>query len=624
MSMLAATLAVAVIVASPSLGGGLLAFADNPPHLAEIRDLASAGNTGWSSLAYCGFPLHTLQSPLTFGVLAWLHRSGVSLEVTYQLVSILSFAAPALAFGYVARRHLATPWAFLLASTLLFYRGSLAALHGMFSFGLASAAWLLVLGMLTQERRSLRYFATLAAFAAFIGLTHMYVTIALVYLGVVHALWSSFDGAGRRRLYWDLPALGLGAFAASAYWLANALSKTPAVGKPDQLLRILSRLLTVSDPAPQVPIHGLPRLKFDPIWFADVPLQLVVVAAAVAGALLAFRSEQRLPRYGAVLGLVWLTLLILQPWLPVLLLGPQNERFVLFVKYASLVAAIPAVAWVQSRVRSPRRAWSFAVGIALLGTLLSQRLVARQVIPEAELAELSRFWQRLAEEKKPTWGRVLLQDTSSTELGTGLDRSHIMAETAQRAGVEQIGGFYANTPYDRAEFWLSFLSTDPRFPDRTLGVMERANATHLALTDPALSRRFAADARFERVLQEGRFTLFARRGFESRWAVTDDGARVAVKRVRPGEIELKSDALASPITLNESYHPFWSVDPPGAARLERAELGMLRAVPSMPQASLHLRYTPPQLPNWLSLFGLSIIALVFLLDLSLKRAPARH
>src|SRR5215217_7537711 len=100
-----------------------------------------------------------------------------------------------------------------------------------------------------------------------------------------------------------------------------------------------------------------------------------------------------------------------------------------------------------------------------------------------------------------------------------------MAGTGQRAGVEQIGGFYGNTPYDRDEFWLSY---DPAkiSMERVVEVMEKANATHVAVSNPALAPRFAADLRFETIFSEGRYTLYARRGTQSRWAWGDDGSTV--------------------------------------------------------------------------------------------------
>jgi hypothetical protein len=610
---------LALCVAAPGLGNGLLAFGDNPAHLAEIRELARAGSTGWSDLAFGGFPLDSLQSPLTFGGLAWLSRAGVALEPAYQALSVVALAAPSLAMWVLARRRVSAPAAFVLASSLLLYRGSLATLHGMFSFGLGSAAWLLALDRLTQRRRSLRHFAGLAALAAFIGLTHMYVTIALVYLGAVHGLLSLRSPVERRKLLWDFPALGLGALAAAAYWLPNVLSKTRAQGQADQVGRILSRLFTVSSPAPPLGTHGLARLAFDPVWFVDGLLQLLVVLAGAAGVLLALRGRDRLPRYAAVLAAVWLVLLVTQRWLPIMALGPQNERFVFFVKYTLVVAALPAVAQLESRLSDRATRW-LAASFVSVGALLCARLVAREAVPSTELAEAENLWRRVGELDHTSWGRVLVQDTFGPELGTRLDHSHLLAETAQRAGVEQVGAFYGNTPYDRRELWLSFDAKDLTLLDRSEQVMQLAGATHLLLVDPNLHRLFAGDGRFERLLSEGRYALFALRNAESRWLSGPGAPGARLSRVQPGELTLTLGGSSQPLVVSESFHPFWRVEPASAARLERSEQGWLQLVPRTQARALRLRYEAPHLPRWLTVVGLAAIALTVGVDLVWKRS----
>lgn len=60
----------------------------------------------------------------------------------------------------LARKRLDALWSLVLASSVLFYRGSLYALDGMLSFGLASAAFILVLGLHAEQTRSLRHTAS--------------------------------------------------------------------------------------------------------------------------------------------------------------------------------------------------------------------------------------------------------------------------------------------------------------------------------------------------------------------------------------------------------------------------------------------------------------------------------
>ena len=223
---------LACIVASPALDGGLLAVGDNAQHLVEIRELALPNSTGWSDQGFNGFPLNLLQSPLIYGGLAQLARAGLAIEPWYLLLNLASLCAPSLAAFWLVRAYLPLIPALLLGTSLLFYRSTPASLYGMFTFGLAAAAWLVVFTLLLRETRSLRSFAVLALLSACIGLSHVYVTIALVYLGIVHVACNALSGPdGRRKLIWDLPALALGAFSAAAYWMPNILARTPARGQ---------------------------------------------------------------------------------------------------------------------------------------------------------------------------------------------------------------------------------------------------------------------------------------------------------------------------------------------------------------------------------------------------------
>jgi hypothetical protein len=617
--------AISILVALPGLGDGLLAYYDNPAHLAEIRDLTLVHGSGWSELAYCGFPLHSLQPPLTFGLLGLLTRLGVPLALSYQALIVTSYAAPSLAFWVIARGMLSAPAALFMASTILFYRPVLEAFEGMFSFSLSSAAWLLVLGLLAREEpRSLRHLVKVATLAAFIGLSHVYVTIALIYLGAVHTFWNLRDLAGRRRLYWDLPALGLGALSASAYWLMNALSGTRAVGNPAQLVRTLRQLVTANDPAPSPGANAVVQLLSDPVWFADAGLQLAILVAGAIGIALAFRGSRNLPKYGLVLAAVWLTCVAVQPWIPVMLLGPQNNRFVILTKFALLAGSIPAVAWVENRVPDLRRVWVTTLVLAVFSIFIFERLVAYMAVPETERREVEQMWQRLAQARQPDWGRVLVQDTFGAGLGRHLDNSHIMAESAQRAGIEQVGAYYGNTPYDREDFWLSFDPADPELPERTVDVMRRANATHLLLANPNLIGLFEADKHFSKLFEAGRFSLFNRVGSQSEWvrAVTPAQARPTVTRVAPGHIRIATNG-AIEFTVAESYHRFWKAEPIGSAQITADAEGLieLRVAASTPQ--VRLDYTPPRLPGVLTTLGLVSILGLFVLDLGLKRTQSR-
>ena len=71
-----------LIIGSPVLVGGYLGYLDNPAHLAEVYSLARESINGWSEIAFCGFPLGRLHSPLWYGALVALAKLGVPVEPT--------------------------------------------------------------------------------------------------------------------------------------------------------------------------------------------------------------------------------------------------------------------------------------------------------------------------------------------------------------------------------------------------------------------------------------------------------------------------------------------------------------------------------------------------------------
>lgn len=607
-------LLLATIIALPGLGERLITHSDNPAHIAEIRDLARVDSNGWSDLAYAGFPLHILQPPAIFGALSNLTRLGFPLERLYEFSCILGLAAPAAAVFLLARVRLSAFWAFALASTVLFYRGSLYALDGMFSFGLASAALVLTLGLLVRPTRNLQHTALLAALVAFIGLAHMYVTIALVYLAFVHAMFSIRQPDERSRLRYDVPAFLLGMIAAAAYWLPNVLSGTrppnPFSGMPisglvlEALKKVVSRLVTVS--APVDPTMGRwGQVTSDPIFYMDIFLQVFVLLAVVAGISKMVRSRDAAPRYGAALGLMIVGLMFAQAVIPVPFLGPQAERLLYVAKLGFAIAAIPGFQLLAQKL-SGSVVYRIMVGALLLAHVwMFNRLEEHQItkLRSSDIVDLERTWAWLSERKHPGWGRLYIQNTSGVR---DLSSSHILTRTAEVTGVEQIGNFYGHTPYDRPEYWDPMIPTDPQTVDRVLAVMDRANATHLLLVDPALSDLFARDNRLKMLVQHGRYIIFERVGKGSQWSDVVEGAgEVATMRVAPGRIRLNIEGSVAKIVVKESFHPFWRVAPPNAATLESGPAGaMIASLPRQQSAStIELLYAPPVLPFWLSVAG---------------------
>jgi len=631
------TLLVA-IVAFSALRGGLWAFGDNPVHIAEIRDLARPGSRGWSDLGYGGFPLGILQSPLTFGALSLVYRLGWRLQSVYDLVLVGSLAAPAIAFYVVACKRLGPLWAFAMASTLVVYRGSLvgeaATLGGMFGFHYASAALVIVLDRLVRTSRNLVDAAILAALAAFIGLTHMFVTIALVHLALVHIGWSLW----RRRdalhiLRYDLAGLALGGLTAAAYWMPNLLAHTPPGTQPEPFVRIASRLITTAYPLPPPEIgNSLARILFDPIFQLDSAVQLVVCGLTVAGVALVTKDEDDVPRYGLTLGALFLAILAAEPWTRLALLGPQGMRLIYVAKLGFFLATIPIVRALSQKVKvGPLTTTTVGLAALSLGCL-SQRLVSHHVVDRrgAEVTELESVWSWMRDHKTPSWGRVYVQDAIWVKSGYALEDSHLMAQTADHAQVEQLGSYYGSTPFVKAWignggslFGMPF--TEPHFIDQTVTRMGRGNATHLLLIDPRLFQRFEADGRFVRLLRIGRYDLLERRGAVSHWAVVAGGTGdVSIKRVEPGRMHVTVEGPPTELSINESFHAFWRVEPPGAARLREDANGLMtvdRLAPGL--RSFDVVYEPSALPGRITLVGGAGIVALFAVGAAFRRrSPA--
>jgi hypothetical protein len=624
-----------LLVSSPGWGGGLAAYLDNPVHLAEIRQLALHDSHGWIELAFAGFPLLLLQSPWLFGALGSLARLGVPLEPLYTAVAILALSAPALAFYHLARKRAGAPWAFVLASTLVVYRwslvGSAATLSGMFGFHLAAGAWLLVLDGLCRSDRTLRDVPVLAGLAAFIGLTHMYVTIALVYLALVHGAACLLRGRqGFALLRYDVPALGLGGLSAAAYWMSNALAGTRASATPEPFLRVLSRLVTANAPMPPPGARGgLQRLAADPVWFLDALPQVAVVLLAVIG-LRRWSKLDTAARYGASLAGLFLLFLATQSFSKLPLLGPQGERLIYIVKLGLLLLAVPAKDALPELRLSEKRAWTAAAVVSLVCGLLASRVVAREALPpsDPQLQSLQRVWTWMREHRDDSWGRVYVQGTFDLP-GTGsLTRSHVLAQTADAAGVEQIGEWYGNTPYQLD--WLyhpslnqGFDPSDSTLVEHTLAMCRKANVTHLLLVRPETAAAFTADGRFTPLMRDGMFTLLALQGAQSRWAEVVEGSGTVRLERRPGQLRLEHTGDVTRAVIREAHHPFWRLSPADSGRLSSSPDGLMSVELSRQAGAVALDYQPPRLPLLISGAGCACILLLGL-GVAVTRYSARR
>jgi hypothetical protein len=622
--------AAAIIVGLPALRGELGTYMDVPIHLEEIADLARPDSRGWTELGLCGFPLHIVQSPLLYGGLAAIARWGWPVSSVFALLTVAALASPALAFYAVARRRAGAAAALAAAATLLFYRGGIVGvasnLGGMFGFHFAAALLILLIDRLAEPSRDLRALALIAALTGLVGLMHIWVTLTLVLVAIVHGVSSLTSREGRERLRFDVPALALGCAAAAAYWLPNVLARVTSDPDRMPLLAPIKRFFTFGTSSR--PGSFAARLAEDPVHGLDVLVQFAVLVALIVGFGRLRRSQDRAARYGAWLAGLLFALLMIDGVTHVPVLGPQGFRQIYFLKVGVLAACMPLLAGASGAFAPRRRA---TLGLVVAGTLAFAFAMKR--VPESvkiepgsvAAVEMERLWAWLHDHRDARWGRVVVEDTMGDERAPAREgppqsgddamiESHVLAETASHAGVEQVGPYFSGLPspterWTRSENGLILGASPaaPAFVDDVVARMKRANATHLVLADRVTARRIAADDRFALEREEGRYRVFSRRGAESRWATAADGP-IRLERIAPGRMRLDLEESTGPVSVSESFHRFWRAEPPSAATVRAAPDGLMVVEPSAGTRSFELVYDPPRFPLFVSLGAWSVIA----------------
>jgi hypothetical protein len=625
--VIATLLAAAVVIAWPILGGGYLTYIDNPVHLAEIYGLAHEAQSGWSELAFCGFPIGTLHSPLWYGTLGAAARGGAPAVPLYTLLLLMGFVAPPLALYAVARRHLGAVAAGVLAYVLLVQRpaavGVGAALAGMWTFYVAVGAFVLLADRLARGPR--RYdLVCIAGLVGFILLTHLFLLIPLALLALIH-VWRSLASHSRtaRELGMEATAGLVGVAAAAVYWMPMALSMSSLYMEPLHLRPDLAvaRLLLATDVV-ELYQKKMPALSLQRA-IESVPM-LLLVAAGVAGGLRIKRRNDDLPFYGFALAVCLLFfIVILSPLIDAISLGPLSWRLLYVVRVVLALAAIPAIMALQpslDTLASRLSPVTLAVAAVFLGVVWGATL--RAVTPAAngqDVRDLRALWKWMATNRSDEWGRVYLQDTFMTPPASRrLVRSHVLALTANETGSHQLGAWYGVVPFKtqwtRSEFgmlyeeWVLKEEHVGGFTDN----MEHTNATHVLTSEPGMAAMLDGTVSFEIQQRSGRFALLHRVGAVSNWAVADGGQVDAIAHT-PGRIHVRTgdDFAGGTLLVKTSYHPFWHIEGPSAATIAMEKKGLIH-VAGVPGGAhdLHLSYRAPWWPKWLSLTGLlGIVAL---------------
>lgn len=603
----------------PLWRGGWLLSGDHAPHIAELLDL-STHRSGWSDLAYAGFPLGVLHSPLWYGLAALVVKLGLPAWTTYLTAVTLTEVVLGLACFEVARRraHVSVAWLASIGvqTQSLLVVGPSGILSGMWTFGLAVAFFVLLVDRL-HERVEGRVPVQVAALVGAIGLTHTFAIYGVVAVVFVRSLGLVLQGAdGRRQVLNLAAACALGAVSSAAYWLAASLSIDthdiePAVALGWPNFQIFFR------PVLDESFQPLAILRERSPYVAD----LVLLAVCVGTLLRLGRLEAReRTMFATSLGTITLVLFVVAHIAEMrsrAMFGPIPWRIMVVVRSMLLFVAVAAVPRVRLDVR--RSSALLAAALALGGFWVVQRTRWLQMetpsYDTAAFAQIETLFRDVARLAPTLRGRVYVQNThgiAPPPFGAG----HPLALLPARSGVRAVGSYYSLVPF-ATDRWLTSFGG----PLVGLGIADRnrqeieerfddLDAELVITTEATTANTLRGWAPSLRVVGTvGPFTMFRRStpGFArgerptvvSNVAMSDGSIAFDVVGSEAGDVEL---AVA--------YAQRWQVEagPPGAYLARRRD-GLMRL--HVPAGSHHvsLRYREPTWPRVVSLVGwLAVLA----------------
>ncbi|MGD9781039.1 MAG: hypothetical protein AB7V14_02680 [Kiritimatiellia bacterium] len=612
-------LALSAVAGWPVLSGGGLWYLDHPAHLAETLERARPGWSGWSDLAFCGFPLGQWHSPVAYGALGELVRLGMPWGFSYVAALWASFAFPPLVLFSGVRERTGAGRAALLASLLMLQPSALVGIEsawgGMWTFHLAAGGLLWLMQRWSAGRDGV---AGNAALIGAMGLTHLFVLAVVPLLAVLKILFSP----RRKTVVAVLGACILGALASAAYWIPPALARAGGGWTPQNLspLRILWALAV---PADLQSLTSAATIEWRE-WMQPGVLSLwALIGLGVAGALRsADAGPSRPARFGLAFGGAALAVLLLLPMLPMGLdriWGPASWRLLYVVRLG--------LAWSAAGVFASRRAGEESpmplgvrgavAGLLLLGLGGWIAAPLRHAVRDPggqTRKEVYALWNAIrSTANSEEHGRIYLQDTyRNPELPPGLARhSHVLALTAAATGVRQLGAYYGMAPQRTAE-WTSgefgrICGVAPDDPDAASSVLERlrrGHCTRLVVASPAWAGLLEGHDGFIREYRSDWFTLFRLAG-ESRGGVEilsgDLSASVEYPHAGETILDVSSSVPGGALRLAQAWHPDWTPDVAAGVSLASDETGLLRMdnVPAG-RRSWVLRYRPPAWPRWVS------------------------
>jgi hypothetical protein len=615
----AASLAVSLVLSFPLWNGGWLLTGDHAPHIAEVIDLAH-GSSGWSDVAYAGFPLGVLHSPFWYGLLAALVRLGAPAWATYALAVTLTECVLGLVALELGRRRAPVGAALLAAVAVqtqsLLVTGPSGVLTGMWTFGLATTMFLVLVDRL-HEPFTPRIAAQIAALVGGIGLTHTFAIFAVVAVVTVRCLSLVALGRDERR---HVPAIAvacvLGAVASAAYWLSASLSIDTRDIEP-----------VVSIGWPNFQIFFGPWLDdaFDPrAVFAYRTPQLPDLLLWLVGALAFLRLSRLDAReralFATTVGTMILVLFVVSHVAELrnrAAFGPIPWRIMVIARTLLLFLSLAAV----PRLRLDRRralALTAAASVVVVAWSLDRvRWLEMETGSAADpaYAQVEAVFREVRRVAPEIEGRVYVQNTHSVApppLGNG----HALALLPARAGVRAVGSYYSLVPFPVDRWLTAFVgpivgeiateSSRPQVEQR----LDDLGAEVVVLVDETTADVMRGWPGYVQLARVAPFTIFRRH--RPGMARSDD-ADASVSRFHYEDGEVRFDASsrrAHEVMLAISFAERWELEgAPPEAYVARRRNGLMRVHLPPGEHAIRLRYHEPRWPLVPSALGWCAIAL---------------
>jgi hypothetical protein len=628
-----ASIACSISLCIPFWRGGWRVSGDHAPHIAEILDLAQ-NSSGWSDLAFAGFPLGTLHSPLWYGLLVGIVKLGAPAWMTYCVgVTCTEIFLGLVALEVGARRAQRAPAlvvAVLVQTQSLLVAGPSGILSGMWTFGLACAFFIWLVDRL-HERIEGQVPLQIAALIGAIGLTHTFAIFAVVAVVFVRSLMLLLSGPEARR---QIPILGgaslLGALAASAYWMAAFLTidtreVVPVVSFGWPNFQIFFGPLLDDGFAPL----GIVQLYLPTL--ADLILWILAALSLLRLGQLQARERSLVATALATMTLVLFVVSHIAEWQGRSLFGPIPWRILVVVRCLLLVPAVSLFPRARLSARTQLLTLILAVFVSSFWIAQRERWLRSEMpgprdVSHQQVIAVQRAVARLA----PTIrDRVYVQNTHGLAPGP-LAGGHALALLPARAGVRAVGSYYSLVPFATDRWLTSFggplvgSAANDSFRSVVDERLDNLGVEALVVSETSsieALRRWAPE--YTDLGMVGPFGLFRRP--RPGMARSTDNIAIRDFALEDGEIAFDVDYASAThdVMIAVSYNECWHIiEAPEHAYLARRMDGLMRL--SLPPGSHHivLRYERPRWPLFISLAAWSaLIALAW--RTRRKRQPAR-